>query len=142
MIPFRYTNFYNYIYVSVNLDFVGRGVSCKAYLGIIDWDLQNGNFIRFKDFYFYYYYAIYYCYAFFCYSGGLSNYLYHVKLQKANAEPNQVLLRFYGQTHGEHALESLITDSVIFTLLSERKLGPRLHGIFPGGRIEEYIPVS
>ncbi|RZF40550.1 hypothetical protein LSTR_LSTR000429 [Laodelphax striatellus] len=73
-------------------------------------------------------------------SGGLSNYLYHVKLQKGNAEPSQVLLRFYGQTHGERAIESLITDSVIFTLLSERRLGPRLHGIFPGGRIEEYIP--
>ncbi|XP_039292551.1 choline kinase alpha [Nilaparvata lugens] len=73
-------------------------------------------------------------------SGGLSNYLYHVKLQKENAEPSQVLLRFYGQTHGERAIESLITDSVIFTLLSERRLGPRLHGIFPGGRIEEYIP--
>ncbi|XP_075220659.1 choline/ethanolamine kinase-like isoform X2 [Lycorma delicatula] len=73
-------------------------------------------------------------------SGGLSNYLFHVKLQKGNAEPNEVLLRFYGQTHGEHALESLITDSVIFTLLSERRLGPKLHGIFPGGRIEEYIP--
>jgi hypothetical protein len=30
----------------------------------------------------------------------------------------------------------------VFTLLSERKLGPKLHGIFPGGRIEQYIPVS
>jgi choline/ethanolamine kinase len=27
-------------------------------------------------------------------------------------------------------------------LLSERKLGPKLHGVFPGGRIEEFIPVS
>ena len=25
-------------------------------------------------------------------------------------------------------------------MLSERRLGPKLHGIFPGGRIEEYIP--
>lgn len=32
-------------------------------------------------------------------------------------------------------------DSVIFTLLSERRLGPRLHGVFSGGRIEEFIPV-
>lgn len=29
----------------------------------------------------------------------------------------------------------------MFALLSERKLGPKLHGIFPGGRIEQYIPV-
>ncbi|CAH0754177.1 unnamed protein product [Bemisia tabaci] len=73
-------------------------------------------------------------------SGGLSNWLYHVKLVSENAEPSQVLLRIYGQTHGERAFESIITESVIFTLLSERKLGPKLHGIFPGGRLEEYIP--
>ncbi len=51
-----------------------------------------------------------------------------------------MLLRIYGQIHGEQALESVLTESVVFTLLSERKLGPKLHGIFPGGRIEQYIP--
>lgn len=50
-------------------------------------------------------------------------------------EPSQVLIRIYGQVHGERALEHLITESVIFTLLSERKLGPKLHGIFPGNII-------
>lgn len=77
-------------------------------------------------------------------SGGLSNWLYHVSLPVSHppraSEPTQVLLRIYGQIHGERALEGLITESVIFTLLSERRLGPRLHGVFPGGRIEEYIP--
>ncbi|CAG9831066.1 unnamed protein product [Diabrotica balteata] len=80
-------------------------------------------------------------------SGGLSNHLFHVSLpdslKTADAnveqEPKDVLIRVYGQTHGEGALEALITESVIFTLLSERNLGPKLHGIFPGGRIEEYI---
>ncbi|XP_023029482.1 choline/ethanolamine kinase isoform X2 [Leptinotarsa decemlineata] len=79
-------------------------------------------------------------------SGGLSNLLYHVSLPdnlltdpKTQDEPKEVLIRVYGQTHGEGAIESLITESVIFTLLSERGLGPKLHGIFPGGRIEEYI---
>ena len=33
-------------------------------------------------------------------------------------------------------------ENVIFTILSERKLGPKLLGVFAGGRIEEYIPVS
>ncbi|KAL1450625.1 hypothetical protein WDU94_002967 [Cyamophila willieti] len=68
--------------------------------------------------------------------------LYHVTLLTSpqSTEPSEVLLRIYGQTHGERAVESIITDSVIFTLLSERKLGPTLHGVFPGGRIEEYIP--
>lgn len=96
-------------------------------------------------------------------SGGLSNFLYYVRLPdhhtgsapKASShgykrarkdsypnllEPKEVLLRIYGQTHGESALESMLTESVVFTLLSERKLGPKLHGIFPGGRIEQYIP--
>ncbi|XP_030759677.1 choline/ethanolamine kinase [Sitophilus oryzae] len=84
-------------------------------------------------------------------SGGLSNLLYHVSLpsdlyntydeKKKHhiEEPKEVLIRIYGQTHGEGALEALITESVIFTLLSERGLGPKLHGIFPGGRIEQYI---
>ncbi|XP_044579530.1 choline kinase alpha isoform X2 [Cotesia glomerata] len=77
-------------------------------------------------------------------SGGLSNWVYNVQLPEGTTplrgEPRQVLLRIYGQTHGERAMESIITESVIFTLLSERKLGPKLHGVFPGGRIEEYIP--
>lgn len=96
-------------------------------------------------------------------SGGLSNFLYYVGLPDQQngsfprpssncykrprkdsysnmLEPKEVLLRIYGQTHGESALESMLTESVVFTLLSERKLGPKLHGIFPGGRIEQYIP--
>ncbi|EAA12861.4 AGAP007957-PA [Anopheles gambiae str. PEST] len=98
-------------------------------------------------------------------SGGLSNFLYYVSLPEHHyygnnnnnnnnggkkshpnsrrgslLEPKEVLLRIYGQTHGEHALETMLTESVVFTLLSERKLGPKLHGIFPGGRIEQYIP--
>ncbi|CAG9820590.1 unnamed protein product [Phaedon cochleariae] len=79
-------------------------------------------------------------------SGGLSNLLYHVSLpeslfaeSKRQDEPKEVLIRVYGQTHGEGAIEALITESVVFTLLSERGLGPKLHGIFPGGRIEQYI---
>ncbi|CAB0016889.1 unnamed protein product [Nesidiocoris tenuis] len=77
-------------------------------------------------------------------SGGLSNILYHVQLNhpSESTRPKQVLLRLYGQTQCEGALENLITESVIFTLLSERKIGPKLFGIFPGGRIEEYIPAS
>lgn len=77
-------------------------------------------------------------------SGGLSNWVYNVQLPEGTTplrgEPRQILLRIYGQVHGERAVESIITESVIFTLLSERRLGPKLHGVFPGGRIEEYIP--
>ncbi|XP_055849186.1 choline/ethanolamine kinase isoform X2 [Episyrphus balteatus] len=102
-------------------------------------------------------------------SGGLSNFLYYISLPEEQSdknsnnlcnsqtaistskrqrkdsaacgdEPTEVLLRIYGQTHGEHALETMITESVVFALLSERNLGPKLHGLFPGGRIEQYIP--
>lgn len=52
----------------------------------------------------------------------------------------QVLFRVYGQTHGENALELMITESVVFALLSERNFGPKLLGLLPEGRIEEYIP--
>ncbi|XP_067000820.2 choline/ethanolamine kinase [Anabrus simplex] len=77
-------------------------------------------------------------------SGGLSNLLFYCALPSTHpalhGEPVRVLLRLYGQIHGERALEGLITESVIFTLLSESQRGPRLFGVFPGGRIEEYIP--
>ena len=81
-------------------------------------------------------------------TGGLSNILYRCSLPATfsplNGEPSQVLLRMYGQLHSNDPSSELatITDSVIFMLLSERKLGPKLYGIFPGGRLEEYIPVS
>lgn len=53
-----------------------------------------------------------------------------------------MLLRIYGQAHGGDLLETMVTESVVFALLSERNLGPKLLGIFPGGRIEEFIQVS
>lgn len=29
----------------------------------------------------------------------------------------------------------------MFAILAERSLGPRLYGVFPQGRLEQYIPV-
>lgn len=79
------------------------------------------------------------------FSGGLSNHLFLCSLPSTHTplkgEPSQVLLRMYGQLHDDEG-DSKVTDSVITMLLSERKLGPKLYGIFPGGRLEEYIPVS
>ncbi|XP_037088241.1 choline/ethanolamine kinase-like [Pollicipes pollicipes] len=77
-------------------------------------------------------------------SGGLSNVLFLCELPQRQSsladEPTRVLLRMYGQVQeGSH--ES-ITESVIFTLLAERRLGPKLYGIFPGGRLEEFIQAS
>lgn len=38
-------------------------------------------------------------------------------------------------------VDSLVLESVMFAILAERALGPRLYGVFPQGRLEQYIPV-
>lgn len=48
---------------------------------------------------------------------------------------------------GTHCLcpqgvDSLVLESVMFAILAERALGPRLYGVFPQGRLEQYIPVQ
>ncbi|XP_015787750.1 choline/ethanolamine kinase [Tetranychus urticae] len=81
-------------------------------------------------------------------SGGLSNSLYRCSLPSTHTplcgEPSQVLLRMYGQLHSDDPSQNInkMTESVIFMMLSERKLGPKLYGIFPEGRLEEYIPAQ
>ena len=55
------------------------------------------------------------------------------------AHPNtKVLIRIYGFTHKQNKE----LDSLIPLLLAERKMGPKLLGVFPGGRIEEFIQVK
>lgn len=75
--------------------------------------------------------------------GGLSNTLYKCSLSDKTklheAEPRTVLIRFYGQIIHENP-DTVLTDSVIFSLLAEKRMGPRLHGVFTGGRVEEYVP--
>ncbi|CAJ0928501.1 unnamed protein product, partial [Mesorhabditis belari] len=72
-------------------------------------------------------------------TGGMSNLLFLVELQGEEAknanEPTKTLLRI----HCQGDLNQQLTESVVFTLLSERGLGPRLLGIFPGGRFEQFI---
>lgn len=36
----------------------------------------------------------------------------------------------------------MVLESVMFAILAERNLGPKLYGIFPQGRLEQYVPVS
>ena len=97
--------------------------------------------------------------------------IYHVSLPddvqpRSREEPREVLLRLYGQKYNEnetstsdkvlvcfyslHAISHAfmlilsfiqVLENVIFTLLSERGLGPRLYGVFPEGRLEEFIKV-
>lgn len=37
---------------------------------------------------------------------------------------------------------AMVMESVMFAILAERSLGPKLYGIFPQGRLEQFIPVS
>ncbi|KAL6737171.1 hypothetical protein Aduo_010838 [Ancylostoma duodenale] len=73
-------------------------------------------------------------------TGGMSNLLFLVELasevESLGSEARQALLRIQCQTD----LDQLLTESVVFTLLSERCLGPKLLGVFPGGRFEQFIP--
>ncbi|KAM9352477.1 choline/ethanolamine kinase [Symphorus nematophorus] len=75
-------------------------------------------------------------------SGGLSNLLYMCSLpdhvQCEAEEPHQVLLRIYGAIL--QGVDSLVLESVMFAILAERTLGPKLYGIFPEGRLEQYLP--
>ncbi|CAL1277864.1 unnamed protein product [Larinioides sclopetarius] len=76
-------------------------------------------------------------------SGGLSNSLYRCSLPKNAAvknskTPRQVLLRIYGSLQED--LNAVLTGVTTFIFLAERKLGPKLYGVFPNGRLEEFIP--
>lgn len=54
-------------------------------------------------------------------------------------EPRTVLLRLYGAILKMGA-EAMVLESVMFAILAERSLGPKLYGIFPQGRLEQFIP--
>ncbi|XP_039923029.1 choline kinase alpha isoform X2 [Hirundo rustica] len=75
--------------------------------------------------------------------GGLSNMLFQCSLPDAIEtvadEPRKVLLRLYGAIL-QMGAEAMVLESVMFAILAERALGPKLYGIFPQGRLEEFIP--
>ncbi|XP_039584287.1 choline kinase alpha isoform X2 [Passer montanus] len=75
--------------------------------------------------------------------GGLSNMLFQCSLpdtiETVADEPRTVLLRVYGAIL-QMGAEAMVLESVMFAILAERALGPKLYGIFPQGRLEEFIP--
>ncbi|XP_077424042.1 choline kinase alpha isoform X1 [Vanacampus margaritifer] len=92
--------------------------------------------------------------------GGLSNKLFLCSLPDSvdtvGDEPRSILLRLYGailqmscnkgesqQSNKENPFqgaEAMVLESVMFAILAERELGPKLYGIFPQGRLEQYMP--
>ncbi|XP_078271483.1 choline kinase alpha isoform X3 [Rhinoraja longicauda] len=73
--------------------------------------------------------------------GGLSNLLFLCSLPDTKScvadEPHCVLLRLYGAIL--QGTEAMVLESVMFAILAERSLGPKLYGIFPQGRLEQFI---
>ncbi|CAL8238291.1 unnamed protein product, partial [Merluccius merluccius] len=74
--------------------------------------------------------------------GGLSNKLFLCtlpdRLDRGGDVPRSVLLRLYGAIL--QGAEAMVLESVMFAILAERELGPKLYGIFPQGRLEQYVP--
>uniref|UniRef100_A0A8C7DII5 Ethanolamine kinase n=1 Tax=Oncorhynchus kisutch TaxID=8019 RepID=A0A8C7DII5_ONCKI len=74
--------------------------------------------------------------------GGLSNKLFLCALPDTQTsvvdEPRNVLLRLYGAIL--QGAEAMVLESVMFAILAERELGPKLYGIFPQGRLEQFVP--
>lgn len=77
--------------------------------------------------------------------GGLSNYHFKCVLAPSvpilNGEPRAVIYRLYGEILRDNT-GGVVVDTVVFALLSEKKFGPRLYGIFKHGRIEHFISDS
>ena len=72
----------------------------------------------------------------------MTNYLYLCSLPDdaitLENEPRKVLMRIYGEIVD---LKQRFYESIIFTVLSERNIGPKTYGVFYSGRIEEFYPV-
>ncbi|CAI2349234.1 unnamed protein product [Caenorhabditis sp. 36 PRJEB53466] len=65
--------------------------------------------------------------------GGQSNLMFHVTCSSSGA--NDFLVRIHRQP------QSLVfVDTLVFSIFSERGVGPKLYGFFPGGRLEEFLP--
>ena len=85
------------------------------------------------------------------FSGGFMNSLWIVDNNKKNGSKfNRVILRHYGgnlfkidQNDGENGsttVKDRTEEILVFQALSGKGWGPKLLGVFPGGRIEEFIP--
>lgn len=71
----------------------------------------------------------------------MSNLLYYCSLldtvNLTSGEPREVLLRIYGPSYCD-----IEVQLEVFNQLAAEDLGPKLYGVFEGGRIEEFLPGS
>ena len=50
------------------------------------------------------------------------------------------ICRIYGENHHNNS-SIVLKDVVLSAIMSDKDMGPKLYGVLPIGRIEEYIPV-
>ena len=65
---------------------------------------------------------------------GLTNYVFRVSSLKPEPKVSPLLLRIHGSVGHE-----LVIETVTASILAERNFGPKLYGIFPEGRLEEFV---
>ena len=77
------------------------------------------------------------------FSGGLTSKLYRccLSVPPVDREPTDVLFRIHGEVLST-STDSLLNNTIVTALLAERRLGPKLYAVFPGGRIEEFMHVG
>ncbi|XP_056621949.1 choline kinase alpha isoform X3 [Triplophysa dalaica] len=46
----------------------------------------------------------------------------------------------YWTNRATEGADAMVLESVMFAILAERELGPKLYGIFPQGRLEQFVP--
>lgn len=62
------------------------------------------------------------------------------KVMTEPSEPRKVMVRMFGKIIGGNP-DVVVTDQVVFALLAEKGLVPKLYGVFTDGRVEEYVEV-
>ncbi|PIC38961.1 hypothetical protein B9Z55_010805 [Caenorhabditis nigoni] len=72
-------------------------------------------------------------------TGGQSNLIYLATATNEAKFSSETPKRFLIRIHCQPA-QQVFNDTVIFSVMSERGLGPKLYGFFQGGRLEEFLP--
>lgn len=84
------------------------------------------------------------------YRGGFVNRLYVCENQKVTSgsqEVKHVILRLYGGKmvdKSENAFKAYgeVGEVLVYYIMAQEGLGPQIYGVFSGGRVEQYLPVS
>ena len=74
-------------------------------------------------------------------TGGSSSDVYVVRRSTPSVrEPASVVLRFYSTKYNDSPLWRTDAEEVLFFAeMARRGWGPKLHGVFAGGRVEEFV---